>query len=175
MSLRKLSVLAMAAASLLYPFAVYLALGRIAPYWIALALCALMLLRAWLTGSKFWLWPALGAGLLVVFSVAQGNSWQPVKLYPALANAALLLLFAGSVASPPTVIERLARLTEPTLTSAAVAYARKVTLVWCVFFVVNGGIALATALWASDASWALYNGFLAYVAMGVLFAAEWLV
>ena len=49
------------------------------------------------------------------------------------------------------------------------------TWVWSGFFAVNGALALATALWASDAVWALYNGFVAYVLVGVLFAGEWLV
>ena len=55
------------------------------------------------------------------------------------------------------------------------AYTRRVTQVWCGFFVVNGLIAVATALWASPAAWALWNGLLSYVAMGVLMAGEWLV
>lgn len=173
--MRQLSVAAIAAASLFYPLAVYLAPGHVKPYWVALAMCLLMLLRAGLSGNRLWLWPAAGAAVLVLFSVAQGNSWQPVKLYPVLANAALLILFAGSVVWPPTVIERLARLSEPRLAPEAIAYTRGVTLVWCAFFVVNGSIALATSLWASEEAWALYNGFLAYVAMGLLFAAEWLV
>ncbi len=54
-------------------------------------------------------------------------------------------------------------------------YTRRVTQVWCGFFVLNGGLALCTALWASDAGWALYNGLVAYVLMGLLFAGEWLV
>ena len=36
-------------------------------------------------------------------------------------------------------------------------------------------LALATALWASDKTWALYNGLIAYLLMGALFAGEWLV
>ena len=46
---------------------------------------------------------------------------------------------------------------------------------WCGFFVVNGAVAAATALWATPAVWALYNGLLSYVAMGVLMGGEWLV
>jgi uncharacterized membrane protein len=46
---------------------------------------------------------------------------------------------------------------------------------WCGFFVVNGLIATATALWASAGVWALYNGLLSYVAMGLLMGGEWLV
>jgi uncharacterized membrane protein len=47
-----------------------------------------------------------------------------------------------------------------------------VTQVWCGFFVVNGTVAAATALWGSEATWALYNGGIAYGAMGLLFMGE---
>jgi uncharacterized membrane protein len=56
-----------------------------------------------------------------------------------------------------------------------VAYTRRVTQVWCGFFVVNGLLALGTALWASEALWSLYTGVIAYVLMGVLFGVEYLV
>ena len=69
----------------------------------------------------------------------------------------------------------LARLSEPDLPDVAIAYTRKVTLVWCAFFLVNGGIALATALWGTEAQWTLYNGGIAYVLMGLIAAVEWLV
>src|SRR5262249_17447534 len=84
-------------------------------------------------------------------------------------------LFALSLWKGPSVVERLARLREPDFPPAAVRYTRRVTQVWCVFFVVNGTIATATALWASPAAWALYNRLLAYVAMGLLMGGEWLV
>ncbi len=48
------------------------------------------------------------------------------------------------------------------------------TLVWSIFFVVNGSVAAATALWASDEIWVLYNGFIAYLLIGTLAAGEWL-
>ena len=87
----------------------------------------------------------------------------------------LLAVFAISLRYPPSAIERLARLQEPDLPESGVRYTRRVTQVWCGFFIVNGSIALATVLWASDAAWALYNGLIAYLLMGLLFAAEWLV
>lgn len=45
---------------------------------------------------------------------------------------------------------------------------------WCVFFIVNGGFSVYTALYWSRASWALYNGFIAYLLIGALLAGEWL-
>jgi uncharacterized membrane protein len=44
-----------------------------------------------------------------------------------------------------------------------------------VFFLINGAIALATALWASEAVWSLYTGVISYGLMGALFGIEFLV
>ncbi|HEV2607375.1 MAG TPA: hypothetical protein VGT79_05280, partial [Xanthomonadaceae bacterium] len=98
-----------------------------------------------------------------------------LKLYPVLVSGVMLVVFGLSLRHPPTAIERIARLHDPQLPPEAVAYTRKVTEVWCFFFIANGGISLATAIWATDRVWAIYNGLISYVLMGILFAGEWLV
>jgi uncharacterized membrane protein len=174
---RKVSALAggvLVVLSLAYPFVVWLTLGHASPRWIALLLVVLALVRAWATREAFWLAAAAGATLLAGAS-AIGNQWGPLQLYPALVNLVMLALFSLSLWKGPSVVERLARLREPDLPASAIPYTRRVTQVWCAFFVVNGSLAIATALWASPATWALYNGFIAYIAMGVLMGGEWLV
>lgn len=165
---------ALLAVSLAYPVVVYLALGHVSPRWIALLLVGLALARAWVTRESFWL---VAAALAMVLAAASflGGLWGPLKLYPALVNAVMFGLFAMSLWRGPSVVERLARLREPDFPPAAVAYTRRVTQVWCGFFVFNGLVAVATALWASTAVWTLYNGLLSYVAMGALMGGEWLV
>jgi uncharacterized membrane protein len=170
----KLSTLILSLATLAYPLAVYLGYGRIEPYWLGLALVALMLVRACAARDGVWLFAGIGSALLAVVSIID-NSWVPLKLYPVLVSAVLLVVFSASVLHPPTIVERIARLSEPMLAPAGVAYTRQVTLVWCVFFIANGLAALATVLWTSNEVWVLYNGLIAYVLMGVLFAGEWLV
>jgi uncharacterized membrane protein len=160
--------------SLAYPVVVYLALGHVSPRWIALLLVVLALARAWVTRESFWLGAAALATVLAGASFL-GDFWGPLKLYPALVNGVMFGLFAMSLWRGPSVVERLARLREPNFPPAAVVYTRRVTQVWCGFFVVNGLVAVATALWASTAVWTLYNGLLSYVAMGVLMGGEWLV
>ncbi len=160
--------------SLAYPLAVYLGLDRYGPRALACLLLGMAVLRALQIRSLRWLvLPAVMVGLALAASIT--GATMPLKLYPAMVNATLLLIFAASVLSPPTVVERIARMTDPALPPRGVAYTRKVTLVWCGFFAFNGMIALATALWASERIWALYNGLVAYLLMGVLFAGEWLV
>ena len=43
------------------------------------------------------------------------------------------------------------------------------------FFCLNGMISTYTAWTENMSLWATYNGFVAYVAMGGLFAIEWLI
>lgn len=160
--------------TLAYPLLVWLGMAHFEPRWLAVLLAALALARAAATRERLWLVAAAGALGLAAFA-AFGNALLPLKLYPALVNAVLLAVFAASLIHPPSAIERLARLREPDLPPAAVAYTRKVTWVWCGFFVLNGSLALATALWADAATWALYNGLIAYGLIGALFAGEWLV
>ena len=162
------------ALSLAYPLVVYLALGRFEPRWLALLLLALAVLRAVATRQAVWLVAAAGAGVLALLATVF-NQALPLKLYPALVNAVMLAVFAASLIFPPSVVERIARLSEPDLPPQAVGYTRRVTQIWCVFFVFNGALALATALWASDRVWALYNGGIAYLLIGGLFGIEWLV
>lgn len=159
----------------LYPLALWLGEGRVEPRWLALLLVAAALLRLpSLKMKRSARWVAAGALLLAALAVS-ANALLPLKLYPVLVNASLLAAFGYTLLAPPSMVERLARLREPDLPAHAVAYTRKVTLVWCAFFCVNGSLALITALWASPAVWSLYNGVIAYLLMGVLFGAELLV
>lgn len=169
------AALLLGALTLAYPFLVYLSLNRFEPRWLALLLLAIALARlgggrrdalAWATAAA-----ALGLALLSGWM----NVWLPVKLYPVAVNALLLALFGLSLRHPPSFVERLARLQEPDLPAHAVVYTRRVTQVWCGFFVLNGSLALWTSLYASHAAWALYNGLIAYLLMGALFVGEWLV
>lgn len=170
----KAATAALLVLTLLYPLGVYAALGHVAPHWLGGALMLLALTRAVSTQQGFWYLVATGAGVLALASWWQGDA-RAVKLYPVLVNAVLLAVFGWSLRCPPSVVERLARLQTPDLPAAAVGYTARVTALWCGFFVVNGALAAYTALYSSDATWALYNGLLAYVAMGVLMAGEWLV
>lgn len=157
-----------------YPLLVYLGLAHAEPRALALLLLGLALARFLASRSQQALGLAL-AGLLLAALTAWSNQLLPLKLYPVAVSAALLVLFGLSLWKGPTVVERLARLQEPNLDAHGVAYTRRVTQVWCGFFVLNGSLALATALWGSDATWALYNGLISYGLMGLLMGGEWLV
>jgi uncharacterized membrane protein len=72
------------------------------------------------------------------------------------------------------MIERFARLSCPELPLAGIQYTRRVTAVWCLFFILNGSVAAASAF-STREWWLLYNGLISYLLMGALYLGEWLV
>jgi uncharacterized membrane protein len=127
-----------------------------------------------LKASRLGRWLVVGALLLFVVTV-WSNQLLPLKLYPFLMNVLTLGLFGYSLIYPPTMVERIARITEPDLPPEGVQYTRRVTQAWCLFFVLNGSLALYTTLWTSEEVWSLYNGVIAYLMMGVMFGGEYLI
>ena len=110
--------------------------------------------------------------IITVMYTLLENSVQGLRYYPVLVNATLLTVFGRSLISGMPMVEKLALLRDPELSAAAIRYTRKVTQVWCVFFLLNGLTALFLAIYASFELWALYNGFIAYILMGLLFGTE---
>jgi uncharacterized membrane protein len=162
--------------TLLYPFAVYFGTQYLEPWKIAGILVLLLAIRLMASVAiKHWSSPLLLVGLLYFGFAIWSDELLTLRFYPVIANVAVLLLFSWSLYSPPSLIERIARIQHPDLPPEGIAYTRRVTQVWCIFFVVNGGIALLTALYSSFEIWSLYNGLIAYLLMGLLFAAEYIV
>jgi uncharacterized membrane protein len=166
---------------LLYPLAILFGLQVLEPRYVALLLGLGLLLRyrrdagqllAGLTKINI---AVLVALLALAAITAVTNSETLLRFYPAGVSLGMLLMFGLSLNYPPSMVERFARLREPDLPPEGVRYTRRVTQVWCVFFILNGSVASYTALYASRDTWALYNGFIAYLLMGALFAGEWLV
>jgi uncharacterized membrane protein len=170
--------LAIGLVALAYPFLVYFGLRLASPAALGVVLLAVLGLRFVIDRQDrarrsfapvFWI-AAGGALLLLALSPLAG-----LKSYPILVSLAFAGLFAHSLWQPPTVIERIARLRRPNLPAAAIPYLRKVTMAWLAFFIANATISTATALSGDLELWTLYNGFISYVIMGVLFVSEWVV
>lgn len=163
-----------------YPIAIYCALLWFEPRWVAAVVVALILLRwrgralGMFAGLSRLSHAAIAGSLALSVGALLANDATLLLLYPAGISLALLALFGLSLRTPPTVVERIARLSRPDLPDEAVRYTRRVTEVWCIYFAVNAAISIWTAIAASREIWALYNGFIVYLAMGTLFAGEWL-
>jgi len=165
---------------LLYPVTVYFALQWFEPRVIAAVLAIFLLLR-WkqqavqlLAGLSTVSRGILIVLLLLCLAVLIVNNETLLRLYPATVNFGLLAIFGMTLRQSQSMVERFARLRHANLPSEGVRYTRHVTYVWCLFFAGNGLVATWTAVSASREAWALYNGLIAYVLMGSLFASEWL-
>jgi len=163
---------------LLYPAIVYLALQVSQPRGVALCLLLLLAARLGLSARGRLLdtlrvvrLPLLAVGAALL-AAAAWNDPLSLRATPALVSFALLAAFARSLAGPESVIEGYARVQLGALTAEDSRYCRRVTLLWCGFFVANGIVASWLAVAGSLESWALYTGVIAYGLMGALFASE---
>ncbi len=157
-----------------YPFLIYWGLQHY-PAASLLPFLLIMLVVRWFSANRNEERIVLVAvvAIVIIISVTWNYSLG-LKFYPALVNLGLLILFGGSLLTSTSLVERLARLHDQQISPRVVAYTRRVTQAWTIFFVFNGCIAMITALWASDEVWLLYNGFIAYLLIGALAGGEWL-
>ncbi len=157
-----------------FPALVYFGRNTIPPQALALLLILLVWMRrTWVFGLRSNGWVIAG-GLLLAILAFGSNGYLPLKLYPVMVNGSLLILFAASLRYPPTIAERAARIRYPDLPQPLVAYTRRVTQAWCLFFGGNALVALWTAVLAPDRVWFYYNGIIAYALAGAMFAGEWI-
>jgi uncharacterized membrane protein len=161
----------------IYPLAIYLGLTR----WDVQRSAALLMLAAVLSVAASWrgkslrtTWLAPSLVLALGLSGRILDNRVYLLLLPTAINAALLITFGASLRSPVPTVERFARLQVSDLSEAESRYCRKVTWVWCVFFVLNGTAATLLAVFASVATWALYSGCISYVLVGLVMSAEYL-
>lgn len=169
-----------------YPVAVWWALTHRSPRTVGLVALAIVVplfglyvLRA----DRRHLWPVLRLPLSVLALLLTGTLLnEPLffLLLPVLISTALLVQFALSLRGEMPIIERFARMQEPDLDEGPkgprkLAHCRQVTVAWCVFFILNGGVAAVLAFTAPTRWWAIYAGGIAYGLMFLMFAAEYIV
>jgi uncharacterized membrane protein/acyl-CoA synthetase (AMP-forming)/AMP-acid ligase II len=170
----------------IYPILVFcfLVIFKVPVRFFSLALIAFGLVYfLGITGTKkkagFRVLSALLLGCLGLLCFAT-NSPLILKLYPILMNGTMLCAFGSTLFSPPSMIFRFAVLQDKSIRGSLAerrieGYCRKVTLIWCIFFVLNGGVAVYSVFFASDAFWSIYNGGVSYILIGILFAGELIV
>lgn len=175
-------VSARAALRLAYPLVILAAWRVGSPRFIGLALFALFWLErglgagslgALLTRLSALEWSIAGVLSAASAAIAVTGSEALLRAYPVFVNAGLLAAFAATLFNGgPSMIEKFARLRQPGLDARGVRYTRRVTQLWCMFFVLNGSVSAMSALFGSRAQWALYNGAIAYALIGVLIVGE---
>ena len=112
--------------------------------------------------------------MLLVILIFHYTNWIVAKYYPVIVNFVLFCIFFGSTFSEETVIQKMAKLMEPNIKPKALEYTRRLTYIWSIFMLANFFISLAT-VFMSEKVWAIYNGFLSYMLIGVFFIIEYMV
>ncbi|MBR7063819.1 MAG: AMP-binding protein, partial [Treponema sp.] len=132
--------------------------------------------------SRFDWKPFLQATLFLAAGVTCFLTNQAIflKLYSVVISAMLLIVFASTLIFSPNIIFRLATLQDKSIKGASrenliEQYCKKVTIAWCVFFILNGSTAAFTAFFCSDKVWAIYSGGISYILMGLMFAVEFII
>ncbi|EGK3835844.1 DNA gyrase subunit B [Escherichia coli] len=164
---------------LAWPFVIWFGLAHNGLHWLLPLMALLLLLRLRQTRRQAGPLQAVTqlvavVGIALCVASFMLKTHQLLLFYPVVVNAVMLAVFGGSLWSAMPIVERLARLQEPDLPEKGVRYTRHVTQIWCSFFIINGGIALFTALYADMSLWTAWNGMIAYLLMGTLMAGEWL-
>ncbi|HEO9322872.1 TPA: hypothetical protein QIF99_002923 [Escherichia coli] len=165
---------------LAWPFVIWFGLAHNGLHWLLPLMALLLLLRLRQTRRQAGPLQAVTqivavVGIALCVASVLLKTHQLLLFYPVVVNAVMLAVFGGSLWSAMPIVERLARLQEPDLPEKGVRYTRRVTQIWCCFFIINGGIALFTALHGDMSLWTAWNGMIAYLLMGTLMAGEWLV
>lgn len=155
-----------------YPFVAWWGLSHWGTGPVAAFLAAIVVLRALLARDTLSTAVALPAGLLAVWGWTAESPFA-LELYPVIVNLTGLVLFASSLRHGIPMAERFARLAHPDLPEEGVRWCRKVTAAWCGFFLFNGTAAFLTVLLQDRDLWTLYNGFIAYLLIGLMVLTEY--
>ncbi|HAT3955010.1 TPA: DNA gyrase subunit B [Kluyvera ascorbata] len=181
-SLRSLPVVPLLTGLLLlaWPFVIGFGLAHNGLHWLLPLMAMLLFLRLRQTRQqagplRVVTQVVAAAGIALCLASYLLKTHQMLLFYPVVVNAVMLAVFGGSLWSAMPIVERLARLQEPALPESGVRYTRRVTQIWCAFFIINGSVALFPALHGDMSLWTAWNGMIAYLLMGLLMSAEWLV
>lgn len=169
---KKLIAVLLTLLMLCYPFAVMWAIRHDQLFLMSAMLIVVAGVRLLLRQDRLFLpltsFAVLCGGLSLLL---QDEFW--LKFYPVLMSLGSASVFAYTLFRPPSMIERFARLHQPHLPESGVHWTRQVTKVWCGFLIINALVALLTVFLATSI-WAIYNGFISYLLMGVLLLGEYL-
>jgi uncharacterized membrane protein len=166
-----------------YPFLIYLFAKSVPLFYLLGCFVGLNLLRAASPLfrksktlnfiQKITLFSAIVVAVIMTF-LYFWNSEDAPFFYPVMMSLTMSLLFGVTLLYPPSLIEQVARLTTPNLGVEGVAYTRKVTLIWCLFCLVNAGLSFITVIINNLEIWVLYNGCISYILIGLLISGEFI-
>jgi uncharacterized membrane protein len=159
----------------LHPFFIYFGLKIYSSRLVALFIGILITIHFFVKDKSIYQVHLLISFLIIIAMCVLSaflNSNIFILYLPCFISVILLASFGYSLLYPPTTVETFARILVSELSPEEIIYCRRVTMIWILFFLLNGTTALYTACCTSLALWSLYNGLIAYIVMGLLFGAE---
>lgn len=167
-----------------YPFIIFFSLNNFEPRILSLFLLAVISIRFLQTKQSknnknnlllFQKYGVLIGGITLVILIQIYNQDIFIKLYPVLMNLIFFFSFSYTLLSPPSMIERFARIQNKNPSKHLKKYTYKVTIAWCLLFLFNTIMSVYTAIYTDLKTWTLYNGFISYLLIGTLFFGEFII
>ncbi|WP_440998271.1 hypothetical protein [Cysteiniphilum litorale] len=125
---------------------------------------------------KYALFTLSGIGIAISLLGMLSHNIIFIKLYPVAMNLAFLSIFIVSLFAKENIIYQFAKKTSrQPLPPFVSTYTRKVTIAWCVFFLLNALVSCYSALFSSLHVWTIYNGLISYILIGTFFVCEFVV
>ena len=175
---RAIRVCAIAIGVAAYPFVLVAGLDHLAARTIAAGALAIVAVAFVLSGAgatrlvgllvrRFGL-------LLAVLAIATATD-EPVllKLLPSLTSLWLLASFGLTLRERHSMVEQFAIASHEAFPDFLLPYCRRVTWIWCGFFLANAIFGIVLAVAATPRQWAFYTGVLSYLLVGLLAAGEY--
>lgn len=178
MMIKKLLKILLSVFGVLYPLVVFFLLKHGLLIYVAIFLLLIILGRLFIDGKRSLReslpLAVLGGALVILFIVTKEEKF--LLLYPVIVNLVFLSVFYLSLKTIP-IVEKFASLHVPLekQTTSFKEYTRNVTKAWCIFFIINGTLALITTLCGNHDIWVLYNGFIAYILISIMFVGEYII
>ncbi|MGI6680321.1 MAG: hypothetical protein ACOX3T_02365 [Bdellovibrionota bacterium] len=163
----KLLKILLALCTLSYPFVIYFLLKNKCSFSI---LSIILIFVVLLNFSKIKNYIILTLGLALSFLLYYTNNQIYIKIYPVIMNLGVCACFFASLNKKP-LITYFAEKMGHTVTDEVFNYTKKATIYWGVFMALNA-VASFITVFASDFIWAIYNGFISYILIGLMFVVE---
>lgn len=113
-------------------------------------------------------------GMFAVIGIFHFTDFILLKYYPPVMNFCLFMIFFSSLFQERTVIQKIALASDPNSNEAVMKYTKNLTYIWAVFTFLNFLVSVGT-VFMSEKIWALYNGFISYLLVGIIFIIEYIV
>ena len=161
------------------PLVLYFAVTRLSVTPAALLVAGWITVRtvpAVLAASRAQIVAALKLPAVAIFFSLLGAAFDDSRfllLLPSATQLGFAGVFAASLRRPRVpLVEQFARMQKKDLPDEEVRYCRSVTVVWAGYLSACAAVGLVLAWAASPVIWAIFTGAGSYVAVGILFGAE---